>query len=110
MSGGYWGYREYVLSDIENTIKNLIENNGKLKSDEELYEYNSWTNKDWYEKYPEEKYHTKYSEKVIKEFKKALKVIKKSNIYIGRLDYLLSGDDSEESFLERLNKELNEKN
>ena len=40
----------------------------------------------------------------------ALKIVIQAQIYIQRIDYLLSGDDGEESFLQRLKKELNEKN
>jgi hypothetical protein len=43
---------------------------------------------------------------VIEEFKKGLKILKLASIYAQRIDWLLSGDDSEKSFLERLKKEL----
>jgi len=50
-----------------------------------------------------------YTEKTVEEFRKGLEVIKKAQIYMQRIDYLLSSDDGEESFHIRLKQEL-EKN
>ena len=47
-----------------------------------------------------------YSKETIKEFKKGLAILKKAYIYAQRIDWLLSGDDGEESFHERLKEEL----
>jgi len=38
-----------------------------------------------------------------------VEILKKAKIYAQRVDYLLSGDDGEESFLRRLKEELCEK-
>lgn len=43
------------------------------------------------------------------EFKKGIEYLKKAMIYTHRIDYLLAGDDSDETFLERLKKDLDEK-
>ena len=40
--------------------------------------------------------------------RQGLKIIRKAYIYAQRIDWLLSGDDGEESFHERLEEELNE--
>ena len=50
----------------------------------------------------------KYSPKTIEEFQKGLKILKEADIYLGRIDYLLSGDDGEETFHERLKEDLEE--
>ena len=50
----------------------------------------------------------KYSPKTIEEFQKGLKLLKKADVYLRRIDYLLSGDDGEENFHERLKEELEE--
>ena len=105
MSGGHWGYIQHRFTDITEDIEKLIEVNGKEKTKEELRE-EPWGSPDWYEKYPEDKFHTEYPEEVIEEFKKGLEVIKQAQIYIQRLDWLLSGDDGEESFLRRLKDDL----
>jgi hypothetical protein len=105
MSGGTWEYLQYRYTDVVEDIEKLIRENGKLKTTEELKE-ESWRGFDWYEKYPEDKYHHKYPDKVIEKFKEGLEVIKRAQVYIQRLDYLIAGDDGEESFLERLEEEL----
>jgi exonuclease VII small subunit len=105
MSGGHWDYIQYRFTDITEDIEKLIEQNGKEKTEEELRE-ESWRDLDWYEKYPEDKFHTEYPEEVIEEFKKGVEIIKQAQIYIQRLDWLLSGDDGEESFLKRLKDDL----
>ena len=105
MSGGHWDYIQYRFTDIAEDIEKLIEQNGREKTKEELKE-ESWRDPDWYEKYPEDNFHTEYPEEVIEEFKKGLEIIKQAQVYIQRLDWLLSGDDGEESFLKRLKDDL----
>jgi beta-glucanase (GH16 family) len=105
MSGGHWEYIQYRFTDIAEDILLLIANNGKPKTSEELKE-ETWKDADWYEKYPEDKFHFKYSDEHIEAFKKAYKSIREAQIYMQRLDWMLSGDDSEESFLKRLNEDL----
>ena len=45
---------------------------------------------------------------VIEKFKEAVIILRKAAIYTQRVDWLLSGDDEEETFLERLKKDLEE--
>lgn len=45
---------------------------------------------------------------VVEEFKKGLKILKMAAIYTQRIDWLLSGDDGEDSFKKRLKEELAE--
>lgn len=42
----------------------------------------------------------------IEEFKQGLSILRKAYIYAQRIDWLLSGDDGEESFHKRLKEEL----
>ena len=105
MSGGRWDYIEYRFTDVVEDMKRLINRNGKLKTLEEMKE-EAWRIVEWYEKYPEDRYHHKYPDKVIEKFKEGIEIIEKAQIYIQRFDYLLSGDDGEDSFLERLEEEL----
>ena len=44
---------------------------------------------------------------VIEKMKEGIKILKKAEIYAQRIDWLLSGDDGEESFLSRLEEDLN---
>lgn len=47
-----------------------------------------------------------FSEETLAEFKKAVHILKQADIYAQRIDWLLSGDDDEKSFHERLEEEL----
>ncbi len=105
MSGGAFDYRQWHIEQIADDIEDLIEKNGREKTREELKE-EGWRNNDWYEKYPEDLYHYKYPDEVIERFKEGMKVLRVAAVYAQRIDWLISGDDGEESFLERLKEEL----
>jgi hypothetical protein len=49
-----------------------------------------------------------YSDEVIMKFKEGIEALKKAYVYAQRIDWLLSGDDGEESFLRRLEEDLEE--
>ena len=105
MSGGQWDYLQYRFTDVSEDIDKKIRQNGQHKTEQELKD--GFHDVDWYEKYPEDKFHHKYPDEVIEEFKKGKEIIEKAQIYMQRIDWLLSGDDGEESFLRRLKEELN---
>jgi len=105
MSGGHWDYVQHRLTEVVEDVVREIERNGKEKTKEERKE-EGWKDPDWYEKYPEDKFHHKYPDEVIEEFKKGAKIIAEAQVYMQRIDWLLSGDDGEESFLKRLKQEL----
>jgi hypothetical protein len=107
MSGGHFDYRQYELDNIALSIERMIEKNGRKKTREEL-KNEGWRDPDWYEKYPEDLYHYKYPDEVIEKFKEAVKVLKQAQVYAHRVDWLLSGDDGNETFLRRLQDDLNE--
>jgi hypothetical protein len=104
MSGGHWEYLQYRFTDVAEDIRKLIEQNGKEKTQEEL-KY-SYVSEEWLEKYPDDKFHYKYSDVMIEKFKEGLKHIELAQIYMQRLDWLLSGDDGDESFMSRLEDDL----
>ena len=106
MSGGRFSYDEYKIGYIADAIEYEIEKSGRPKTKEELKE-ESWRDPDWYRRYPEELNHYKYSDEVIEKFKEGVELLRKAQIYAHRIDYLLSSDDGEESFLRRLEEELN---
>lgn len=54
----------------------------------------------------EEPYYRDWSEETVAEFRRAVTVLKRASIYTQRIDWLLSGDDGEETFHKRLKKEL----
>lgn len=106
MSGGAFEYQQHRINDIIESIQEEIDKNGREKTKEELREWGGY-DPEYYEKYPDEKYHPEYSADVINEFKIGVEKLKEAYIYAQRIDWLLSGDDGEESFLERLKEELN---
>jgi hypothetical protein len=89
MSGGHFDYIQYKLEDVAREIENII-----VKNDlNELNEYGDRIGRD-------------YSEETLDEFVNAIVFLKLCEIYIHRIDYLLSGDDGEDSFHARLRQDI----
>jgi hypothetical protein len=100
MSGGHFDYNQHYINYIIEELENIIEKS-KLKTKEELSEQND---AEYYKKYPYELYHYNYPDDIIEEFKNGLNYLKLASIYANRIDYLISGDDSEEYFRSRLDE------
>jgi hypothetical protein len=107
LSGGAFDYKQWYITEIADRVESLVESNGREKTREELKD-EFWHGDDWYEKYPEDLYHYKYPDEVIEKFKEGMKALRVAAVYAQRIDWLISGDDGEESFLERLKEELGE--
>jgi len=90
MSGGHFDYLQYRIQEIEDSIDSLINSN----EDGTLNEWN-------------EPIGNFYSPETILEFKKAVEYCKLARIYAQRIDWLVSGDDGEETFHKRLAEDLN---
>ena len=108
MSGGHFDYQQFKMVEIAESIQSLIDNNGRLMTDDELKD--NFISKEELEKYPEMKYHYSYPPEVIEKFKEGVEIIRKAYVYAQRIDWLVSGDDGEQSFLKRLDEELNKLN
>ena len=106
MSGGHFDYNQYKIGYMADSIEKLIERNGREKTKEELKDEN-WRDPEWYKKYPEDLCHYKYPDEVIEEFKKGVELLRQAEVYAHRIDWLISGDDGNESFLKRLKEDLN---
>ena len=91
MSGGYFEHQQYAIHRIAEDLETVILNNGKKREHRE-----SWENE----------YNYEYPPQVIAKFKEGLEYLKKAHIYANRIDRILSGDDGNESFLERLESDL----
>lgn len=102
MSGGKLEYSRYRLEEIINTIEDEINNNDKPPYNNPDNEWDILENERFY---AEGGY--RWTPDTIKEFKKGIKLIKMADIYIHRIDWLLSGDDGEVDFHKLLKKELN---
>jgi hypothetical protein len=83
MSGGHFDYKQYEINYITDEIERVLSN----ESENGEYEL---------------------TPKVVEEFKKAIKILKMASVYTQRIDWLLSGDDSEKTFFQRLEEELKE--
>ncbi len=109
MSGGHFDYIQSRLEwDVIDKIERIVENNKKERPAKELYDRYRGYDDDWLEKYPEDKLYSNWSDETMEEFKKGINIIKQAYVYIQRIDWLLSGDDGEETFHERLKEDLNE--
>jgi len=91
MSGGAFDYKQYQIEYIADEIEQLITQNGAKREFKE-----SW----------EDEFYYKYPDDIIEEFKNAIKYLKIAKIYTQRIDWLVSGDDGEDSFRKRLKEEL----
>jgi hypothetical protein len=105
MSGGHFDYDQYKIGYIAESIETQIEKNGRRKTEEELRQ-EPWVNKEWLERNPGHINHYEYPPEVIEKFKEAVNLLHRAQIYAHRIDWLLSGDDGEESFLRRLKEDL----
>jgi len=91
MSGGHFNYKQNLLLDMADDIgSEILTNDSKEK--------NKWG----------DNIGNRYSPETIKEFEKAVKVLKMAYVYAQRIDWLLSGDDGEDSFHIRLQAQLGE--
>jgi hypothetical protein len=105
MSGGHFNYDQYKIGYIADSIEQEIERNGREKTREEM-KSEGWKDPNWYERYPEDKFHYEYPPEVIEQFKIAVRKLREAQVYAHRVDWLLSADDGEESFLRRLKEDL----
>ena len=93
MSGGHFQYKQYEIEHIADQVEQMILDNDS----EELNEYGD-----------QKGYH--YSKETMAEFRKAFIILRQAHIYVQRIDWLVSGDDGEDSFHRRLKNELELKN
>jgi hypothetical protein len=104
MSGGAFDYLQRRFYEIYEPIEDIIENNNRFYSFEEIKELYPWVDREQYEKYY--KFLYSYPDEVIAKLKEAVIAVKRAQIYAERVDYLLSADDEKESFLSRLKEDL----
>lgn len=113
MSGGHFDYKQYHINDIANSVEQEIRNNGQLipfdlleRWDKEMWEDKNGKacNEKNYKQNPIKRY--EYPKNVIQQFKVGHILLTLASIYAQRIDWLLSGDDGEESFINRINEDL----
>ena len=89
MSGGYFDYDQYRMHDITCKITELIASN-------ESTDLDRWGNE----------IGRRYSTETLEQFKQAVHFLRLAELYAQRVDWLVSGDDSEASFHRRLADDL----
>ena len=104
MSGGMFSYKQLHIDNIANQIEQEVIMSGKPipRSKWGYYERQE------YEETHKQPMNYAYPESVLRRMEEAVYALKRASIYAKRTDYLLSCDDGEESFEERLKKELAE--
>jgi hypothetical protein len=96
MSGGAFDYNQSRIQYIIEGIEEEIERSGKKIDYESGYSRGPW----------ELEYNYEYPPDIINEFKNGLRILKQAYVYTQRIDWLLSGDDGEDSFRKRLKEDL----
>lgn len=110
MSGGRFNYAQHRITEIYEGMEDYVYGHPLDEEDVEQYIEDSWLEK--YERaYVREHHHTipnryNYSKETIREFKKGIKLLKQAEVYAQRIDWLLSGDDGEKEFHERLKEAM----
>lgn len=102
MSGGAFDYQQRYIEEIADDIEQEIIEAGR-EIPREVWEKNHWysgTIDDSDRTYPT------YERKTMDIMKRAVYVLRMAYIYAKRVDWMLSGDDSEESLAKRLEEDL----
>ncbi len=89
MSGGHFNYAQYRMEDIAIEIDRLVDENDSTEKD-------SWG----------EDISLHYPPEIIERFRQAAHTIRQAQEMAQRVDWLVSGDDGEESFMSRWNDEV----
>lgn len=135
MSGGFFDYKQDQIRDIADTLEAIVKNNGRTRTElhesgiDEIGDWFSlsvdWLDpnetldrligccgfdspddtRKWISKHNSEKA-VDFSSATIQEFKRAVRLLRKAAVYAQRIDWLLSGDDGEDSFHKCLKEEL----
>jgi hypothetical protein len=79
MSGGYFDYKQYRISEIADDIERVVKHND--------IEFN-------------------YNPEIIAKFTEAIKQLRAAQLYARKIDWLLSGDINEDEFLQGLAQDL----
>lgn len=93
MSGGHFQYKQWEIGNIADEVEQLILDN----TSEEL---DRWGDRKG----------CHFTLETIVEFKKGLELLRQAHIYAQRIDWLVSGDDGEDSFHNRLKTDLEKLN
>lgn len=97
MSGGYFDYKQHYIEDIADSIQSILDRQGKEKPKDDVWD-------------EDDKVYYTYPEIIQEKMKEAVTQLRIAAVYAQRVDWFLSGDDGDDSFIERLHEELEELN
>jgi len=104
MSGGFFDYKQWHIDNIADQIEQEVIMSGK-PIPRSKWDYNEMME---YEETHKQPMNYAFPDEVLRRMEEAVYALRKAAIYAQRVDYLLCSDDGEESFMERLKKELAE--
>lgn len=102
MSGGAFDYQQRYIEGIADDIEQEIIEAGR-KIPQEVWEKNHWYEGSYDDS---DRTYPTYERKTIDIMKRAVYVLRMAYIYAKRVDWMLSGDDGEESLVKRLEEDM----
>ena len=112
MSGGHFDYMQYHISEIADSVDDYINGHPIDEADIDYVIDESFYSQDE-ENYVRDNKHTLpnrygFTKETLDEMRRGLRILREAAVYAQRIDWLLSGDDDEEDFKNRLDEELKE--
>ena len=102
MSGGAFEYQQFHIEEIADSIEQEIIEAGR-EIPKEIWAKNHWYGSSFDDS---DRTYPTYERKTIDIMKRAVYVLRMAYIYAKRIDWMLSGDDGEDTLVERLQEEL----
>ena len=102
MSGGAFEYQQYHIEEIADSIEQEIIEAGR-EIPQEIWVKNHWYGSSYDDS---DRTYPTYERKTIDIMKRAVYVLRMAYIYAKRVDWMLSGDDGEDTLVKRLQEEL----
>lgn len=93
MSGGHFDYAQHRITAVADEIADMIQHNGQTIDLDHYSGPTPYT-------YPE------FEPQTLRKFQQALTTLREASIMVQRIDWLVSGDDGEDTFHRRWNQEL----
>lgn len=104
MSGGFFDNKQWHISDIADGIEQEVIMSGKPIPKQKW----SYYERQEYEETRKQPMNYAFPEPILRRMEEAVYALRRAAIYAQRTDYLICGDDGEESFERRLQEELAE--
>lgn len=98
-------YRDagYTINEIDSTPEHR---KAEAIKNDLVYQINECVSEEYIDEDGEPVYFNDFSKETLSEFKTAVELLRKAAVYAQRIDWLLSGDDGEETFHKRLEEDL----